>query len=104
MDFDFSEDQQQLRDAVAKWVEKGYGFERRREIVASGGFSHEAYTELAELGLTGLSVPESMGGLGMGPVEAMVVMEELGRGIVIEPLTQAIVARSEEHTSELQSH
>ena len=92
MDFNFSEDQQQLRDAVAKWVEKGYGFERRREVVASGGFSREAYTELAELGLTGLAVPESMGGLGMGPVEAMVVMEELGRGIVIEPLTQAIVA------------
>ena len=37
MDFNFSEDQQQLRDAVAKWVEKGYGFERRREIVAAGG-------------------------------------------------------------------
>jgi alkylation response protein AidB-like acyl-CoA dehydrogenase len=92
MDFNFSEDQQQLRDAVAKWVEKGYGFERRREIVAAGGFSRQAYAELADLGLTGLSLPEGMGGLGMGPVEAMVVMEELGRGIVIEPLAQAIMA------------
>jgi alkylation response protein AidB-like acyl-CoA dehydrogenase len=92
MDFNFSEDQQQLRDAVAKWVEKGYDFERRRSIVAAGGFSREAYGELAELGLTGLSVPESLGGLGMGPVEAMVVMEELGRGIVIEPLSQALIA------------
>ena len=87
MDFNFSEDQQQLRDAVAKWVEKGYDFERRRRIVAQGGFSREAYGELAELGLTGLSVPENLGGLGMGPVEAMVVMEELGRGIVLEPLS-----------------
>jgi len=92
MDFNFSEDQQQLRDAVAKWVEKGYDFERRRRIVAEGGFSREAYGELAELGLTGLSVPENLGGLGMGPVEAMVVMEELGRGIVLEPLTQALIA------------
>ena len=92
MDFDFSEDQQQLRDAVAKWVEKGNGFERRREIVAAGGFSREAYAELAELGLTGLSLSEDLGGLGMGPVEAMVVMEELGRGIVIEPLAQSIMA------------
>ena len=92
MDFNFSEDQQQLRDAVAKWVEKGYGFERRREIVAAGGFSREAYAELAELGLTGLSLSEELGGLGMGPVEAMVVMEELGRGIVIEPLAQSIMA------------
>ena len=92
MDFNFSEDQQQLRDAVAKWVEKGYDFERRRRIVAEGGFSREAYGELAELGLTGLSVPENLGGLGMGPVEAMVVMEELGRGIVLEPLSQALIA------------
>ena len=32
MDFDFTDDQQQLRDAVHKWVEKGYGFERRRAV------------------------------------------------------------------------
>ena len=92
MDFNFSEDQHQLRDAVAKWVEKAYAFERRREIVAAGGYSSAAYTELAELGLTGLALPEDMGGLGMGPVEAMVVMEELGRGMVLEPLAQSIMA------------
>jgi alkylation response protein AidB-like acyl-CoA dehydrogenase len=92
MDFNFSEDQQQLRDAVAKWVEKAYSFERRRSITAAGGFSREAYAELAELGLTGLALPESLGGLGMGPVEAMVVMEELGRGIVLEPLAQTLLS------------
>ena len=92
MDFDFSNDQDQLRDAVRKWVDKAYTFDRRRSITAAGGFSSEAYRELAELGLCGLYVPESMGGLGMGPVEAMVVMEELGRGIVLEPLTQALIA------------
>jgi len=92
MDFDFSDDQQQLRDAVHKWVEKGYGFERRRGIEAAGGFSREAYSELAELGLCGLYIPEDEGGLGMGPVEGMVVMEELGRGIVLEPLAQSLIA------------
>ena len=51
MDFDFSDDQQQLRDAVRKWVDKGYTFERRNAIVASGGFDRAAYGELAELGL-----------------------------------------------------
>ncbi len=91
MDFDFSDDQQQLREAVRKWVEKGYDFERRRKAVAAGGFDRTAYNELAELGLTGLYVPEDDGGMGMGPVEAMVVMEELGRGIVIEPLAQALI-------------
>ncbi|MEP6790897.1 MAG: acyl-CoA dehydrogenase family protein, partial [Ramlibacter sp.] len=92
MDFDFSDDQEQLRDAVRKWVDKGYDFERRRKAVAAGGFDHRAYNELAELGLAGLYIPEEHGGMGMGPVEGMVVMEELGRGIVLEPLAQTLIA------------
>ncbi len=92
MDFDFSDDQIALRDAVQKWVGKGYDFERRRAIVAAGGFDRAAYGELAELGLCGLYVSEDHGGLGMGPVEATVVMEELGRGIVLEPLAQTLIA------------
>jgi hypothetical protein len=92
MDFDFSEDQDQLRDAVNKWVEKAYTAERRRSIVADGGFSADAYRELAELGLCGLYVPERLGGMGMGPVEGMLAMKELGRGLVLEPLTQALIA------------
>jgi len=92
MDFDFSDDQDQLRDAVRRWVEKAYTFDRRRSIVADGGFSADGYRELAELGLCGLYIPEDLGGMGMGPVEGMVAMEELGRGIVLEPLPQALIA------------
>ena len=92
MDFDFSDDQQQLRDAVARWVEKGYTFERRQSIAKQGGFSREVWNELAELGLTALTVPEQYGGLGQSAVDVMVVMEELGRGLVMEPLAQAFVA------------
>ena len=92
MDFDFSDDQEQLRDAVRKWVDKGYTFDRRRAAVKAGGFSRDAYGEIAELGLCGLYIPEDQGGLGMGPVEGMVVMEELGRGIVLEPFTQTLIA------------
>jgi alkylation response protein AidB-like acyl-CoA dehydrogenase len=92
MDFDFSDEQEQLRDAVRKWVDKGYNFERRRSIVKAGGFSREAYGQLAELGLAGLYISEAQGGLGMGPVEAMMVMEELGRGIVLEPFAQTLMA------------
>ena len=92
MDFDFTDDQEQLRDAVRKWVGKGYDFERHKSITAAGGFSREAYSELAELGLTGLYVPESHDGMGMGATEAMVAMEELGRGMVHEPLSQALIA------------
>ena len=92
MNFDFTDDQEQLRDAVRKWVDKGYTFERRRTIDKSDGFSREAYGELAELGLCGLYIPEAEGGLGLGPVEGMVVMEELGRGIVLEPFAQTLIA------------
>ena len=92
MNFDFTDDQEQLRDAVRKWVDKAYTFERRRGIEKSGGFSQEAFAEIAELGLGGLYISEEDGGLGMGPVEGMVVMEELGRGIVLEPFAQTLIA------------
>ncbi len=92
MDFDFSDDQEQLRDAVRKWVDKGYTFERRRAAVAAGGFDRAAWNELAELGLTALTVPEAHDGMGQGPIDAMVVAEELGRGIVLEPIAQAFMA------------
>jgi len=85
MDFDFSDDQVSLRDAVAKWVDKGFDFSRRHAIAKAGGQTRVVYNELAELGLTGLAVPEAHGGMGFGAVEAMVVMEELGRGLVNAP-------------------
>ncbi|MCB2020014.1 MAG: acyl-CoA dehydrogenase family protein [Burkholderiaceae bacterium] len=85
MDFEFNDDQAALREAVSRWVEKGYDFERRRAITKAGGFSRDAWGELAELGLLGLAWPEASGGMGFGAVEAMVVMEELGRGMVVEP-------------------
>ncbi|MFT3719980.1 acyl-CoA dehydrogenase family protein [Pseudorhodoferax sp.] len=92
MDFDFSDEQEQLREAVRKWVDKSYGFEHRRALVRAGGFSREAYAGLAGLGLAGLCIAEEHGGLGMGPVEAMVALEELGRGLVLEPLGQTLIA------------
>jgi len=85
MDFDFTDDQASLRDAVQRWVDKGFAFERRHAIAKAGGRTRDVYRELAELGLTGLAVPADHGGLGFGAVEAMVVMEELGRGLVNAP-------------------
>ena len=92
MDFDFSDDQEQLRDAVRKWVDKGYSFERYRANAKAGGFSRAAYSEMAELGLCGLYVDEQHDGMGMGPVEGMGELEELGRGLVLEPLKQSLIA------------
>ena len=92
MDFNFSDDQEQLRDAVRRWVDKGYTFERRQQAVRAGGFDRAAHDEMAQLGLTGLYIPEEHGGMGMGPVEGMLAMEELGRGMVLEPLVQSLIA------------
>ena len=92
MDFDFTSDQEQLRDAVRRYVEKAYTFERRKTLVTAGGFDRAAYTELAELGLTGLNISSDYDGMGMGPVESLVVMEEMGRGMVLEPLGQALLS------------
>ena len=89
MDFDFTDDQVSLRDAIQRWVEKGFSFERRHKLAKTGGKTREVYAELAELGLTGLVVPAAQGGLGLGAVEAMVVMEELGRGLVNAPFAAA---------------
>jgi hypothetical protein len=93
MDFDFTDDQNSLRDMVARWAEKAHGFERRHALARAGGAARAVYAELAELGLTGLFIGEAHGGMGMGPVEAMVVMEELGHALVSAPLAAgALVA------------
>jgi hypothetical protein len=93
MDFEFNDDHASLRDAVARWVDKGFSFERRHQLAKAGGATRAVYNELAELGLTALAVPEAHGGMGFGAIEAMVVMEELGRGLVNAPLAHgALVA------------
>ena len=89
MDFNFSDDQNSLRDAVAKWVEKGFDFPRRHALAKAGGQTRAVYAELAELGLTALAIPEAHGGMAFGATEAMVVMEELGRGLVNAPFAAA---------------
>jgi alkylation response protein AidB-like acyl-CoA dehydrogenase len=95
VNFEFSDDEQQLSEAVQRWVERGYGFERRTAIAKAGGFSAEAWGEIAELGLLGLGTAEEDGGMAMGPVAAMLALEALGRGLVLEPVAAvALVAAS----------
>ncbi|HYN59543.1 MAG TPA: acyl-CoA dehydrogenase family protein [Rubrivivax sp.] len=89
MDFEFSDEQEQLRDAVRRWVDKDFAFERRHALAKAGGKTRQVLGELNNLGLAGLAVPEAHGGMGFGAVEAMVVMEELGRGLVNAPYAQA---------------
>ncbi|MEO8839223.1 MAG: acyl-CoA dehydrogenase family protein [Herbaspirillum sp.] len=86
MDFNFTSEQQQLGDALQRWVAKDYNFEARQKIIQSdAGVSDKAWASLTELGLTALPVPEAQGGFGGSAIDMFVVMKELGRGIVIEP-------------------
>jgi alkylation response protein AidB-like acyl-CoA dehydrogenase len=86
MDFNFKEEQLQLADALKRWIARDYTFDARRAIVGSpGGTSDAAWSMLAELGLTALPLPEAHGGFDGDAVDMFVVMQELGRGLVVEP-------------------
>jgi alkylation response protein AidB-like acyl-CoA dehydrogenase len=86
MDFNFKEEQQQFADALRRWVDKDYGFDVRHRIIHSdAGVSDAAWSTLAELGMTALPVPEAQGGFDGSAVDMLLVMQELGRGLVVEP-------------------
>ena len=92
MDFAFSEEQTLLRNSVQKFVQNGYPFDTRRAIVKSEpGWKRENWKQFAELGLLGVPFTEEQGGLGGGPIETMIIMEEFGRGLVVEPYLGTVV-------------
>lgn len=94
VDFNYTEEQQMLADTVERFIADAYPLEKRRQLAASTlGFSAEYWQQFAEMGLLGLMVPEQYGGLGSSSVEALIVMQALGRGLVLEPYAStAIVA------------
>jgi alkylation response protein AidB-like acyl-CoA dehydrogenase len=86
MDFTFNDEQQQFADALRRYLDKNYGFEARQAIVRSeSGLSDTHWAAFTELGLTALPVPEAQGGFNGGPIDMLVVMQELGRALVVEP-------------------
>ena len=92
MDFSFTEEQTLLRNMVQSFVQDNYDFDSRMKIVRSEeGMSREIWGQFAELGLLAAPFSEEMGGLDGGPIETMVIMEELGRGLVVEPYLPTIV-------------
>jgi len=93
MDFSFTEEQTLLRDTVGAYLADNYDFDKRRAAVASAaGWRPEVWKVLAEdLGILGASFSEEQGGLGGGPTEVMVVMEEFGKALVVEPYLGTVV-------------
>lgn len=92
MNFNLNDEQRQLDDLLRRFVSKDYGFEQRNTILRSeAGFSRDIWQALADLGVLALNVPEDHGGLNAGPVETMIVMQALGRGLVLEPVAASAV-------------
>jgi alkylation response protein AidB-like acyl-CoA dehydrogenase len=85
MDFALNDDQKMLRESVARFVTKSYDFETRRKRAALGGFARECWNSFAEMGWLAVTIAEESGGAGFGPIEAAIIAEEFGRGLVLEP-------------------
>jgi hypothetical protein len=93
MDFNFTEEQSMLRDTVASYLQDHYDFDKRRKIITSdAGWSPAVWKAFAEeLGILGAPFSEEMGGLGGGATENMIVMEEVGKALVVEPYLGTVV-------------
>jgi alkylation response protein AidB-like acyl-CoA dehydrogenase len=93
MNFDYNEEQQLLADSVRRFLQKDYDFEARKKIVASkDGWSPQAWSTLAEMGLTGLPFSTDYGGFGGGAIDLLGVMEAFGEALVVEPYLATVMA------------
>lgn len=92
MDFEFNDEQKMLNETVTRFVAETYNFQSREHALkTSEGWSRDAYAGLAEMGLLALPFAEEDGGFGGGGVEMMIVMEALGRGLMVEPFFATVV-------------
>lgn len=92
MDIELTEDQELLRNSVQRFLKDEYGFDDRAKIVAGeDGWSRAVWAKFADLGLLAAPFAEEHGGLGNGPLTTMIVMQEFGRSLVVEPYFETVV-------------
>lgn len=92
MNFDLSEDEEMLKALTERFVTDHYDHDSRRAFLAEpAGFSTRNWQLLGELGLIAAPFPEELGGLGLDPTGIATVFEALGRGLVVEPLAEAVM-------------
>ena len=92
MDFNFNEEQTLIQRQLEQFIQRDYDWEKRQSLVATElGFSEENWKTFAELGWLGISISEEEGGFGGNAIETMIVMEEFGKGLVVEPFLESIV-------------
>ncbi len=92
MNFDFTEEQNMLRDSVARFVQDDYNWDKRCAIAASEeGMSAENWQTFAELGWLSVPFAEEYGGFGGSAIDVMVLMEQFGKGLVLEPYLATVI-------------
>ena len=92
MDIQLTEEQELLRSSIQRFLRDQYDFDERRKIVATDeGWSRKHWSAFAELGLCAAPFQESSGGLGGGSLATMIVMQEFGRNLVVEPYFETVV-------------
>ena len=92
MDFNFNEEQTLIQGQVAQFIQRDYEWEKRQNLVSSElGFSEDNWKTFAELGWLGISLSEESGGFGGTALESMIIMEEFGKGLVVEPFLETII-------------
>ena len=92
MDFDLTDDQKLLTDSVSKLLADRYTFEARKGFQKQPeGWSADMWNQFAEMGLLGLPFDEAYGGFGGGAVDVMLVMEQFGKALVLEPYLATVV-------------
>ncbi len=92
MDFSFSEEQSLLQDSVQRFIQNSYTFDARQKLLKTDdGFSRENWSAFAELGWLALPFTEESGGFGGTAVETMILMEEFGKGLVVEPYVSTVI-------------
>lgn len=92
MDFSFSEEQGLLQDSIQRYIQNSYTFDARQKLLKTEeGFSRENWASFAELGWLALPFTEESGGFGGTAVETMIMMEEFGKGLVVEPYISTVI-------------
>jgi alkylation response protein AidB-like acyl-CoA dehydrogenase len=92
MDFSYSEEQTLLRNSVSKYLADNYKYENWRKFTRNDvGRDPAHWAQFAELGLLAAPLPEAHGGLGGGPIETLIIMEEFGKSLVVEPFVPTVV-------------
>ena len=85
MNFDFSDDQQAIKRTANEMLAARFKPERVRELAEAGSYDDDAWKEMSELGWAGIFIDEEHGGQGLGIVELVILMEELGYALAPVP-------------------